>query len=138
MDSQNPYASPPDAPPPVQPKSANSELVSILFSFQGRIPRRVFWLASLGIVGVFYLILIGLVVIFGEESPVTLVGILLLYIPLIWTSFAVQVKRWHDRDKSGLWILISFIPLIGPLWALVETGFLRGTFGDNRFGPDPT
>lgn len=55
----------------------------------------------------------------------------------IWTTIAMQVKRWHDRDKSGVWMLIGFVPLIGSLWTLVELMFLQGTVGPNRFGPDP-
>lgn len=51
--------------------------------------------------------------------------------------FALQIKRWHDRDKSGLWMLIVFVPFIGVLWSLIELGFLRGSAGRNRFGPDP-
>jgi uncharacterized membrane protein YhaH (DUF805 family) len=47
------------------------------------------------------------------------------------------IKRFHDRDKSGWWLLISLVPLIGPLWLLVELGFLQGSEGANRFGPDP-
>ena len=62
-------------------------------------------------------------------------GISVFLLSLI--SIIVQVKRWHDRDKSGWWVLINFVPVVGPLWALVECGFLRGTLGDNRFGPDP-
>ena len=34
-------------------------------------------------------------------------------------------------------IFINFVPIIGNLWAFVETGFLPGTEGDNRYGPDP-
>jgi uncharacterized membrane protein YhaH (DUF805 family) len=51
---------------------------------------------------------------------------------------AIYVKRWQDRDKSGWWILIGFVPIIGGIWAFVECGCLRGTMGDNRYGPDPT
>lgn len=56
---------------------------------------------------------------------------------LIWVDLANSVKRWHDRDKSGWWILISIIPIVGPIWALIECGFLPGTYGNNRFGPSP-
>jgi len=52
-------------------------------------------------------------------------------------AWALSVKRWQDRNKSGLWIFISFIPVIGPIWMLVENGFLRGTSGNNKYGPDP-
>ena len=51
-----------------------------------------------------------------------------------WMAFAVTIKRFHDRDKSGFWCLIVFVPLIGPLWQLVECGFLSGSDGSNRFG----
>jgi len=47
------------------------------------------------------------------------------------------VKRYHDRDKSGWWVLIIFLPVIGALWYLIECGFLRGTDGNNAYGPDP-
>ena len=55
----------------------------------------------------------------------------------IWMTVAMQIKRWHDRDKSGVWMLVGFIPVIGPLWTLVELMFLEGTMGPNRFGPSP-
>jgi uncharacterized membrane protein YhaH (DUF805 family) len=62
-------------------------------------------------------------------------GICVFLLSLI--AIIVQVKRWHDRDKSGWWVLINFIPLVGPLWTLIECGFIKGTTGENRFGPDP-
>ena len=54
-----------------------------------------------------------------------------------WISIAVGIKRFHDRNKSGVWILIIFVPLIGSLWYLIECGFLKGTTGPNNYGPDP-
>ncbi len=42
----------------------------------------------------------------------------------------------HDQNKSGWWILISLIPLIGGIWLLVLT-WLEGTSGPNQYGPDP-
>ena len=60
-----------------------------------------------------------------------------LVLPLAWIGLAVSVKRWHDRGKSGWWMLIAFVPVIGPIWQWVETGFLRGTNGPNRYGPEP-
>ncbi len=55
----------------------------------------------------------------------------------LWPSLAVAAKRWHDRDKSGWWVLISFIPILGFVWTFIECGCMKGTEGDNRFGPDP-
>ena len=54
-----------------------------------------------------------------------------------WISFAISAKRWHDRDKSGWYNLLVLVPFAGPIWFLTECGFLRGTVGPNRFGPDP-
>jgi uncharacterized membrane protein YhaH (DUF805 family) len=82
----------------------------------------------------------------GIQPKLTLTGILfsfmgliiLLYIPMIWCMLAIQCKRWHDLDKSGWWYFISWIPFVGSIWFLIETGCLRGTFGLNRYGEDPT
>jgi uncharacterized membrane protein YhaH (DUF805 family) len=46
------------------------------------------------------------------------------------------IQRWHDRDKSGWWILFNMDQISGPPLALVENGFLRGTKGSNRDGSD--
>jgi uncharacterized membrane protein YhaH (DUF805 family) len=51
-------------------------------------------------------------------------------------NLAVAVRRLHDQDKSGWWILIGFVPLIGGIWLLILY-FIEGTRGPNRFGPDP-
>lgn len=55
----------------------------------------------------------------------------------VWISLAIGVKRYHDRDRKGWWLLIVLIPVIGSLWLFVVLGFLKGTEGANRFGPDP-
>jgi uncharacterized membrane protein YhaH (DUF805 family) len=112
-------------------------LAWVLFSFDGRIPRRIFWGASLGTMFVFYLQVVVMMVMFGENSQATNVGVWLAYPFFLWMNFAVAAKRWHDRDKSGWWILIGMIPIIGPIWAFIETGCLRGTYGDNEYGLDP-
>ena len=52
-------------------------------------------------------------------------------------GLVLSVKRWHDRNKSGRWVLINLVPVVGWLWHLIECGFLRGTIGPNRFGQDP-
>jgi uncharacterized membrane protein YhaH (DUF805 family) len=63
--------------------------------------------------------------------------VLLLVPPSLWIVLVVSVKRWHDRNKSGRWVLVNLVPVIGWLWQLIECGFLRGTVGPNRFGQDP-
>jgi len=61
----------------------------------------------------------------------------LLCLVLVWPSLAIQVKRWHDRNKTGWMVLINFIPIIGFFWTLIECGFLDGTPGPNKYGPSP-
>jgi uncharacterized membrane protein YhaH (DUF805 family) len=56
---------------------------------------------------------------------------------LLWPIIAVMAKRWHDRDRSGWWVLVLLLPVVGWIWALVVNGCLRGTVGPNPHGPDP-
>lgn len=54
-------------------------------------------------------------------------------------SLALTVRRLHDRDKSGLYMLLTFIPLIGLIFSVIMlvNFFMSGTPGPNRYGPDP-
>jgi len=117
-------------------------ITDIFFSFNGRIGRSTFWLygvLGLGIIGFVVGLIVGVV---SQSKGSALAGIaslvgLVLDVVLIWAGLAISVKRWHDRGKSGWWILIGLVPLIGGLWVLIETGFLPGTDGPNQFGPQP-
>ena len=60
--------------------------------------------------------------------------ILILWILIIYVWLALCVKRYHDLDKSGWWALVGFIPIIGPIWILIELVLKEGTPGDNRYG----
>ena len=109
----------------------------LLFSTKGRILRSTYWLYSLAFLVIYIVTIIidsaiGLVddnLGIGLLSGITsLVGIV--------TGLAVSIKRCHDRDRSGWFLLLGLIPLIN-LWVLIELGFMRGSFGDNRYGPDP-
>lgn len=55
---------------------------------------------------------------------------------ILLPSIGVGVRRLHDLDKSGWWLLISFIPLVGFI-ILVFWFVKQGTGGQNRFGADP-
>ncbi|MBI2739793.1 MAG: DUF805 domain-containing protein [Rhodospirillales bacterium] len=118
-----------------------------LFDFQGRANRAKFWLVALGIL-VVELILFA--AIFGGAAtsgdpeqmaaaigPLAGIVLFVFVVAATWISIAVAVKRYHDRNKSGWWVLIVFVPVIGGLWYLIECGFLRGTAGPNNYGPDP-
>jgi len=111
--------------------------MKLLFSFDGRINRKMYWINFLLMFALPFsigIVIIDAAVLGNHKEPV-----LAAFIPLflLWPSLAAQAKRWHDRDKSAWWILITLIPVIGAIWALIEVGFLRGTIGANRFGSDP-
>ena len=123
----------PSAPAP-NPLAEPMTLPQIFLGLQGRLSRRQFWLygvaALLGL-SVLGHALLGIAQV-REQTADLLVNLL-----LVWPALAVSVKRWHDRDKSGWWVLLNLVPVIGWLWALIDNGFLRGTDGPNRFGEDP-
>jgi uncharacterized membrane protein YhaH (DUF805 family) len=106
-------------------------VTQLLFGFKGRAKRLPWWIATV----LAYLGLGIVEAIFGIPRP-SVLFLLLLAPPLIWILIAVQIKRWHDRDKSAWWFLMNFVPIIGSLWVLIECGFLRGTEGPNRFGDE--
>jgi len=95
----------------------------ILFSFEGRLNRKRFWLYQIGVA-----VVTSVPFILGQGW---LTGLLEL-----WAQAALCVKRAHDRGRSGKFVLVFLIPLV-QLWPLIELSFLKGTAGDNRFGPDP-
>ena len=106
----------------------------LLFSFEGRINRKPYWIFLLV---VFISSIVATAIDMATTGDETGVASIILLIIILWPSLAIQVKRWHDRDKSGWWVLIGLIPIIGAIWAFVENGFLKGTEGSNRFGNDP-
>ena len=144
------YGAPPprSAPPPRDGgvSSGPSPFAPILrfcFSFEGRLRRRDYWLAQIVLTVVSLPILWFDLTQAATPSSNPFVALLLslfwltLCIGLMWSSLAIQVKRWHDRDKPWFWLFIAFVPFIGGLWAFIELGCLDGTAGENRFGHSP-
>jgi uncharacterized membrane protein YhaH (DUF805 family) len=109
-------------------------------SAQGRVNRKQLWL-YLVLPAVVVSIILSLIdasigTVDAESGLGLLSGLwsLIILIPAI----LIYIKRFHDRDKSGWWVLIGLIPIIGALWLLIELGFLKGTDGPNRYGPPVT
>ena len=101
--------------------------------FSGRAQRAEYWYFVLFSVIIQIVInILGIVV--GSNIAMTLVAIFCLAI--IVPSLAVIVRRLHDINKSGWWIFISLIPLVGPIWLLVLM-VLDSTPGTNQYGPNP-
>ena len=118
-------------------------LLQSLFSFQGRVNRGTLWFHSLasGVGGFFALLIWGMIATaLGDAGPMRVLSLIMfavLLILLAWIELALQVKRWQDRDKSGMMVLINLIPFIGPVWTFIECGFLPGTPGPNQYGDEP-
>jgi uncharacterized membrane protein YhaH (DUF805 family) len=62
------------------------------------------------------------------------VPVVISVIAMAIASIAVHVKRWHDIDCSGWFVLLGLIPVLGLAANLVVCGFVPGTDGPNRFG----
>ena len=103
--------------------------------FRGRAARSEFWWFQL------FIVLGGIVAavldlsansnVLGGEPLATL-----FYLATIIPDLAVSVRRLHDTDSSGWWLLLGLIPLIGMI-VLIVWWCLEGSKGYNRFGADP-
>ena len=131
--------------------------------FLGRASRTEFWLSFLVFCGLYYFI--GVIdvagITFGSDEfsrlqlnddiglgirhlnqhggfqfqvrPTFSILWLLITIPFL----SVTCRRLHDTNRRAWFLLLYFIPFIGMIWLLVLCT-LKGTEGDNRYGPDPT
>lgn len=122
-------------------------------TFKGRAPRSEFWYFMLFVtlVGIALVALAfatgGIDMMEGRGTPALpmiffgLYG--LFYLAVLIPTIAVTVRRLHDRNMSGWWylgmIVASFIPFIGFIAsiAFIVIMALKGTVGDNKYGPDP-
>lgn len=108
--------------------------VDLYLRVNGRVARRTFWLH-----GVLALLVAGLIF----NAVLDIAGITgdnvdrLVNLVLIWPLLAIAAKRIHDFDRSGWWVLLHFVPVVGSLALIVVLGCMPGTHGANRFGTDP-
>ena len=159
-------------------------LTDLLFSFKGRIQRLYWWVTTIAVgaaAGAATTILnvaaksAGQVEInpdtqFVEPTGIFGAAVAAVGLANMWINFALSVKRLHDRDRTGWWLLVQTLLLVltvflvvlaiampeeqrsawwaiaAPvgiaafvisIWLFVEIGFLKGTQGPNRYGPDP-
>lgn len=111
-----------------------------LFSFRGR-AHRAHWWAGQAVLLLELSLGFGIAGAIGTApaglSAAAAMVLLATFVIWLWMLLAVNVKRWHDVDKGGYWMLIVLVPIIGGLWAFVETALEPGTPGPNRYGPSP-
>jgi uncharacterized membrane protein YhaH (DUF805 family) len=113
-----------------------------LFSAKGCFTRWQYWKVSL-IIFVLY-ILYGFALGFvaamtqNQEFSPEILGVFVLFaflivLPLIYINIVTSIKRFHDINLSGWFVLLNFIPYIGGLITLVMNGFLPSVKKANRF-----
>lgn len=111
---------------------------AVWFSFRGRINRKTFWLKGILLPAGIHMALVLLADVITMWSTVAaLLWVQSVTLTLIVILVSVSVKRLHDRNRSGWWILTILIPIVGFILAvlgLVALGFLKGDSGPNRYG----
>ncbi|MEJ0029908.1 MAG: DUF805 domain-containing protein [Bacteroidota bacterium] len=102
----------------------------MLFTARGRINRRTYWIASIFTWSTFY-------VLFNLIDLVSYTATLIIYPLLFWALISTAIKRIHDTGRSGVWLWIVLIPVVGPLILIFFLGFRKGNRTKNRFGAAP-
>lgn len=113
--------------------SRDPTVLWVLFGFDGRIDRQVFWL------GFALTVLVAYVLVLPTADPST--GLIqmsplapFVFIAGMWSQFALAVKRLHDNGYSGWFAIIFAVPLVNFL-AFIAIGLMPGHNGPNPFGP---
>lgn len=104
-----------------------------LFSIKGRVGRTTYWLASVLPGAVF----LALAAAFDLPARMGYFGFTVFGLLVLWVTLVIAIKRCHDRDRPGWFVLVALIPVIGSIWLLIELGFLEGSKSENRFGSAP-
>ncbi|MEU1395649.1 DUF805 domain-containing protein [Micromonospora zamorensis] len=118
--------------------AAVKSVFSQYVGFTGRARRSEYWWFALFavIVGIVAAILdsaLGLT--FENGSTTGFIG-LVVNLALLLPTLAVAVRRLHDTDRTGWWVLIGLVPLVGAI-VLIVFFVSDSTHGANRFGPSP-
>lgn len=106
------------------------DAIKVCFSkyvgFEGRASRSEYWWWALFML----LLAVALALVAGETAAN------LVFLGLLLPSLAVGARRLHDIGKSGWWLLVNFIPLIGMI--LLIFWAVQPSEGDNAYGPAPS
>jgi uncharacterized membrane protein YhaH (DUF805 family) len=115
--------------------AATPDLMTMLFSTKGRIRRRDYWTFNIAAS------MAAIVAMLTAILCLPALQALLVAAPVALVSVRIRsclrVKRWHDRGKSAIWVMIGLVPFVGWAWSFAECCLLEGTPGPNRYGPSP-
>lgn len=122
---------------------------NLFFSYHGRINRAKFWKIQVTLIVLLLAEIAAFAISVNDSTSadsahevtgfqmVALIILGLFALVLLYIGICNTIKRFHDRDKTGWWIVIQFVPVVGLAWVWFETGFLPGTVGPNSYGNDP-
>ena len=100
-------------------------------NFSGRARRKEYWYFALAQMGLIIVAMILDAIIFSSETGLFYIVVALgLFLP----SLAVTIRRLHDTSRSGWWLLLSLIPLIGSIILIVYLAS-ETKFETNQWGP---
>ena len=110
------------------------------FEFEGRARRSEYWLFALGVF--IAVAACEMVAVVGRDLGLPALrilggfGVLIVALGTMIPAVAVHIRRLHDTNRTGWWLLIGLLPFFGAI-ALFVFSLLDGTSGPNRFGADP-
>lgn len=110
------------------------EIIKKYAKFEGRANRPQYWYFVLTQFLAFFILELLCVIPF--VNIIAFLALLVLGLGLIVPGIAVSVRRLHDTNKSGWWLLLYFVPIVGPIVLLVFM-CLEGTKGANKYGDEP-
>ncbi len=100
--------------------------------FDGRARRSEYWWFVL------FNVIVSIVAGILDQILIAIIGFgfigIIASLALLIPGLAVAIRRLHDTDRSGWWLLIILVPVLGFL-AMIYFTVLEGTKGENRFGP---
>jgi len=110
---------------------------STLFSLKGCYTRLQWWKITIGVI----LVEPILILIILKSASSGNLGLIWLLVPLIlitsltlfWIGIATSVKRFHDINMSGLWVLLHLVPIIGSLSVFILNGFFGSKSVENKY-----
>ena len=104
--------------------------------FEGRSSRSEYWWWTLSSAILSTLAQVLTIDASTDNAGLAVVLLLVVFLALFLPGLAVTVRRLHDLDRSGWWIFISLVPIVGGI-ILIVWFCTKGTEGPNRFGFDP-
>ncbi|NAS13491.1 DUF805 domain-containing protein [Poritiphilus flavus] len=108
----------------------------LAFDFSGRARRKEYWMFILfNIIFFIMAFMLDVMLTLLLDLPIQII-FPLYYIAAFFPSLAVLFRRLHDTNRSGWYVLLQFIPLVGPILLFVYL-VEEGHYSDNRYGENP-